>query len=277
MAVQQIMRMQPPADANERVQHEDIAVKWALWVAIGYVCLFGILGIIAAIKFVVPDLFWSVNWMSWPRIRPAHVQGMIFGWLLPVYMSMFYYMVPRLCGTKLYSEKLGIATTMVWAVGIIIATIGLLNPTDTLNLWFMTKGKEYEEYNPIANIFLLGRLGDAAGQHADDVRPADVHADVCRPLVRHGLPDVDGVRVRHRQLALAAPGRRQRLPGPERRQHQLVLRPQRRRPDRHARRPGHRLLHPAESGQRAACTATNCRWSASGRSARSTSGTARTT
>ena len=90
MAVQQISRMQPPAEAAERVRHEDTAVKWALWVAVTYVCLFGILGVIAAVKFVVPDLFWSVNWMSWPRIRPAHVQGMIFGWLLPVYMCLFY-------------------------------------------------------------------------------------------------------------------------------------------------------------------------------------------
>ena len=155
MAVQQIMRMQPPADATERVQHEDTAVKWALWLSIVYVCLFGTLGIIAAIKFVIPDLFWGVDWMSWPRIRPAHVQGMIFGWLLPVYMSMFYYMIPRLCGTKLYSDKLGIATTIIWGIGILIATYGLLNPANTLNLWIMTKGKEYEEYNPIANIFLL--------------------------------------------------------------------------------------------------------------------------
>jgi len=148
------MRMQPP-DTTERVQHDDIAVKWALWAGVGFMCLFGILGFIAAVKFVVPDLFWSVNWMSWPRIRPAHVQGMIFGWLLPVYMSMFYYMIPRLCGVKLYSDKLGIATTIVWSIGILIAIAGLLNPTDSLSLWWMTKGKEYEEFNPIANIFLV--------------------------------------------------------------------------------------------------------------------------
>ena len=85
----------------------------------------------------------------------AHVQGMIFGWLLPVYMAMFYYIVPRLTGAKLRSEKLGIATTLVWATGIIIATVGLLNPTDSLNLYWMTKGKEYEEYPLVANVFLL--------------------------------------------------------------------------------------------------------------------------
>ena len=154
MAVQQIMSMQPSAQP-ERVQHEDIAVKWALWVGLGYLCLFGTFGVLTAIKFMVPDLFYGVNWLSWSRIRPAHVQGMIFGWLLPVYMSQFYYMIPRLTGTKLYSEKLGIATTIVWATGVIIATIGILNPTDSLNPWFMTKGKEYEEYDVISNAILF--------------------------------------------------------------------------------------------------------------------------
>jgi cytochrome c oxidase cbb3-type subunit 1 len=155
MAVQQIMRMQPGQSGSERVQHEDIAVKWALWAGVGYLCLFGLIGFIAAVKFVIPDLFGPINWLSWPRIRPAHVQGMIFGWLLPIYMSMFYYIVPRLTGTKLWSEKLGIASVCIWAFGVIWATFWLLNPTDSLNPYLMTKGKEYEEYDLVANGFLL--------------------------------------------------------------------------------------------------------------------------
>jgi cytochrome c oxidase cbb3-type subunit I len=70
-------------------------------------------------------------------------------------MSLFYYMVPRLTGTKLYSDRIGIITTIIWGFGIAIGTAGILNPTDSLNLWFMTKGKEYEDYNTISNIFLF--------------------------------------------------------------------------------------------------------------------------
>lgn len=154
MAVAQIQAMQPPAKP-ERVQYDDTGVKWALWAGTTYLCLFGILGIITAIKFVMPGLFEGVNWLSWPRIRPAHVQGMIFGWLLPIYMSMFYYMIPRLCGTPLWSNKIAKFTTVVWTVGILIGTYGLLNPSDTTSLWIMSKGKEYEDYNPISNLFLL--------------------------------------------------------------------------------------------------------------------------
>jgi cytochrome c oxidase cbb3-type subunit 1 len=113
------------------------------------------LGVITAIKFMVPGLFNGEDYLAWPRIRPAHVQGMVFGWLVPIYMSLFYYMIPRLCGTKLYSDKLGKVTTVVWAIGVLIGTFMLLNPMNTLNPWLMTKGKEYEEYPVVSNIFML--------------------------------------------------------------------------------------------------------------------------
>src|ERR1700728_659939 len=104
MAVDQIMKIQPSVQP-ERLNHEDLAAKWALWASVGYLLMFGTFGVITAIKFVIPDFFSNYDWLSWPRIRPTHVQGMIFGWLLPMYMAQFYYMVPRLTGTKLYSEK----------------------------------------------------------------------------------------------------------------------------------------------------------------------------
>lgn len=150
------MRMQPSGQSgSERIQHEDTAVKWALWTSIGFLCLFGLFGFIAAVKFVIPDLFGPINWLSWPRIRPVHVQGMIFGWLLTLYMSMFYYIVPRLTGTKLWSQKWGIAATLFWIVGVLLMIFGLLNPMDTLNPYLMTKGKEYEEWPIISSGFMI--------------------------------------------------------------------------------------------------------------------------
>ena len=64
------MNMRPSVQPDGRVEHEDIAVKWALWAGVGYLVAFGILGFIAALKFVVPDLFYGFNWLSWPRNRP---------------------------------------------------------------------------------------------------------------------------------------------------------------------------------------------------------------
>lgn len=154
MAVQQITEMTPSAQP-ERIEHADIAIKWALWASIGYLLLFGVLGFIAALKFMLPDFLSNYNYLSWPRIRPAHVQGMVFGWLLPVYMALFYYMVPRLTGTRLYSEKFGIVSVVVWSIGVLVATFCLMNPMDTLNPFLMSKGKEFQEYPLVSNALLL--------------------------------------------------------------------------------------------------------------------------
>ncbi len=154
MAVQQIMRMQP-AQETERLEHEDLAAKYALWAGLGFLIVFGVTGLVASLKFLIPDLFYGFNWLSWPRIRPVHVQGMIFGWALPIFMSLFYYMIPRLTGTKLWNEKLGIVTTFVWSIGVVLMVIGVLNPMDTTNPWWITKGKEYEEWPIISSIFIL--------------------------------------------------------------------------------------------------------------------------
>jgi len=148
--------MQPSGSAQpDKVVHEDVSVKWALWAGLFYLCVFGVFGVITAIKFMVPDLFWSIDYMSWSRIRPVHVQGMIFGWLVPCDIALFYYMIPRLCGVKLHSEKVGIVATILWTAGVLLATFCILNPVETTNLLWMTKGKEYEEYPPVANAMMF--------------------------------------------------------------------------------------------------------------------------
>jgi cytochrome c oxidase cbb3-type subunit 1 len=50
---------------------------------------------------------------------------MLFGWLLACDMGLIFYMVPRLCGVKLWSEKLGIATGVIWNAIILGAVVAL--------------------------------------------------------------------------------------------------------------------------------------------------------
>ena len=65
-------------------------------------------------------------YLSYGRLRPLHVNGMLFGWLLAADMGLTYYIVPRLCGVKLWSEKLGVATAALWNVIILGAVVSLM-------------------------------------------------------------------------------------------------------------------------------------------------------
>ncbi len=153
MAVQQIMNLQPAAEA-ERITHEDDAAKWWIAFALSSLVIFGTFGLITAIKFFVPGLFNGVDWLAWPRIRPAHVNGVVFGWLVPLSFGLYSYIIPRLCGTTLYSENISKIACVLWAIGVVWATVFILNPWNTLSPWLMTKGKEWEDYDSVSNLLI---------------------------------------------------------------------------------------------------------------------------
>ncbi len=106
--------------------HPDTTAKWFLISAICYFFIVGIIAITIAAKFCWPELLGTVPYLSYGRLRPLHVNGMLFGWLLAADMGLAYYIVPRLCGVKLWSEKLGIATAVLWNIIILGAVVALM-------------------------------------------------------------------------------------------------------------------------------------------------------
>jgi len=106
--------------------HTDATAKWFLISSVSYFFIVGIVAITIAAKFVWPELMGTVSILTYGRLRPLHVNGMLFGWLLACDMGLTFYIVPRLCGVKLWSEKLGCATAALWNVIILGAVIELL-------------------------------------------------------------------------------------------------------------------------------------------------------
>lgn len=83
-----------------------------LWMAIGMS-----FGLFAAVLMIFPDLVKEVpilEYFTFGRVRPVHTNLVLFGWLTGAYFATLFYMVPRLAGTKLYSERLGNATVVLY-------------------------------------------------------------------------------------------------------------------------------------------------------------------
>ncbi len=108
------------------VVHEDTTAKWFLISSIAYFFIVGIIAVTIAAKFVWPQLLGTVQYLTYGRLRPLHVNGMLFGWLLAADMGLAFYLIPRLCGVKLWSEKLGVATAALWNVIVLGAVVMLL-------------------------------------------------------------------------------------------------------------------------------------------------------
>lgn len=111
---------------NNESLHQDTTAKLFLASSITYFFIVGIIALIIAAKFVWPALMGTIPLLTYGRLRPLHVNGMLFGWLLAADMGLMYYVIPRLCGVKLWSEKLGQATAALWNFIILSAVVVLL-------------------------------------------------------------------------------------------------------------------------------------------------------
>ena len=94
-------------------------------------------GILLSLKFVWPQFMGTVPWLTFGRLRPLHVNGVLFGWLLAADMGLVCYIVPRLCGNRLWSEKLGLANVVLFDLVILGAVYTTLAGE--------TQGLEYAE------------------------------------------------------------------------------------------------------------------------------------
>jgi cytochrome c oxidase cbb3-type subunit 1 len=94
-------------------------------------------GLLGATELVAPDLTENMGGIVFGRVRPTHVNLVLFGFVTPGLLSAAFYFIPRLLRTRLFSERLGIFTVAAWNV----ALVGVIA---SLAAGF-TQGREYAE------------------------------------------------------------------------------------------------------------------------------------
>lgn len=95
------------------------------------------MGLLGATELIAPDLVANIGWLVFGRIRPLHVNLVLFGFVTPGLIAAAFYYLPRLLRTELYSEKLGILTVILWNAMLVATVITLLSG--------YTQGREYAE------------------------------------------------------------------------------------------------------------------------------------
>ncbi len=106
-------------------------------------------GILAAGYLIAPDFMGNIGFLEFGRIRPIHVNLVLFGFVTPGLLAAAHYFVPRLMGTQLYSQKLGFITAVLWNLAISAGVIGL-------SLGY-SKGREYAEFVwPVSVLIVIG-------------------------------------------------------------------------------------------------------------------------
>jgi cbb3-type cytochrome c oxidase subunit I/cbb3-type cytochrome c oxidase subunit II len=118
----------------EYPESDRIAKAWFIFAVI-WLPIFAFFGGILAIKFFLPDFLGGEEWLTFGRIRPGHVNGVLFGFLSSGLLGTMFWIVPRLCAAPIYRPRLAMATPFLWN-GAVIAGI----------IWILLGGSQGREY-----------------------------------------------------------------------------------------------------------------------------------
>ena len=92
-------------------------------------------GILVSLQFIAPDITGGSLPLGWGRLRYAHTQGIMLGWLGNAFLAFLYHAVPILTGRRVTSTTLGFWMFAIWnfavmAPGWILVLAGVSQPLE---------------------------------------------------------------------------------------------------------------------------------------------------
>jgi len=112
--------------------------------------VFTTFGLIMAIKFFIPTFLADSAWLTFGRIRPAHVNGLLFGFLSSGLIGTMYYVVPRVANAPLYKPNIGKFAAGLWNVAVLAGVIMILAGD--------TQAREYAEMPWVVDVAVMVTL-----------------------------------------------------------------------------------------------------------------------
>jgi cytochrome c oxidase cbb3-type subunit 1 len=101
-------------------------VKAWLWWALIWLTIVPLVGVLGSVKFHNPGFLDGIPWLTLGRLRPVHVNGVIFGSFSPAFWGLVYYLVPKLTGVRVYKEAWGWWLLWLWNAFLALGSVSLL-------------------------------------------------------------------------------------------------------------------------------------------------------
>lgn len=111
-------------DAVNAMEHNPTARAFCLTAA-GWFAVATTAGLWAAGYLIAPDFMANIPYLQFGRLRPIHVNLVLFGFVTPGLLAAAFYYVPRLLRTELFSQRLGVATALLWNLTVAAAALSL--------------------------------------------------------------------------------------------------------------------------------------------------------
>jgi cytochrome c oxidase cbb3-type subunit I len=125
----------PPAllaevDASCRVPLLFLFSSAMIWLLIGTA-----LAMVTSFKLHMPELLTNSPWLTFGRVRPAHLNTMVFGFASQASLGVTVWLMCRLCRVPLIFPRVIILAGIFWNVGVTIGVYGVLAGDSTSIEW----------------------------------------------------------------------------------------------------------------------------------------------
>jgi cytochrome c oxidase cbb3-type subunit I/II len=136
--------------SNEVFTKGDGAAKTWFLFSVLWFPFFASVGFLLAIKFFFPDFLGADAWLTFGRIRPAHVNGVLFGFVSSGLLGSMLYITPRLCAHQLRFPNLAKIAAYLWNAALLGGIIWILLGG--------SQGREYAELPWVIDIAVMAVL-----------------------------------------------------------------------------------------------------------------------
>jgi len=103
----------------------ELIFKWLYW-GLFWLMFTPSIGVTISGLFNYPDYLGTSEYLTFGRLRPMHVNGVIFGAFSTLFIGLCYYLVPRLAGVRVWNGQWGHWLVWVWNLGLIAGMVSLL-------------------------------------------------------------------------------------------------------------------------------------------------------
>ena len=129
-------------DASTRVPVLMFYASAMVWLLIGT-----LLAGFVSFKLHAPDWMADVSFLTWGRLRPVHMNIMVYGWASMAAMGTAIWLMARLCRTTLRHPLLIVTGIWFWNIGVLIGVVAILMGYST--------GYQWLEFPPYAALVLF--------------------------------------------------------------------------------------------------------------------------
>lgn len=106
-------------------QSSKAAVLTWLSSAVFWLVLGSFYGLMSSTKMHMPEFIADSAWFTFGRIRPMHLNAVVYGWISMAGIGIALFLLPRLFRTNLVGGKYAVAGGCIWNIGLLLGLIAI--------------------------------------------------------------------------------------------------------------------------------------------------------